>query len=88
MEAWALEAEGLAIRVKDHWAIWLRSGFLTQAWWQILVPKKDPFFEVVLDGLVVGGLGIGQGGAWTGSYKGFACFGKGGSHILLRMSEL
>jgi len=29
---------------------------------KISVPKKDPFFEVVHDGMVVGGLGMGQGG--------------------------
>ena len=62
MEAWALEAEGLAIRVEVHWAIWLRSGLLAQAWCQILVPKRDPFFEVLLDGLVMGGLGMGYVG--------------------------
>ena len=80
----------MAIRVKVHWAIWLRSGLLTQIWYlgarfgcQIWVPKKDPFFEVVPDGLVVGGLGICQGGVWTGSYKGFACFGKGFAQSLL-----
>ena len=50
--------------------------------------KKRSIVVVVPDGLVMGGLGIGQGGVWTGSYKGFACFGKGVSHILLRRGEL
>ena len=50
---------------------------------QIWVPKKTHFLELVPDGLVVEGLGIGQGGVWAGAYKGFACLGKGVSHILL-----
>ena len=50
--------------------------------------QKGPFFlDVVPDGLVVGGLGIGQGGLWTGSYKGFAFVCKGISHILLLMGK-
>ena len=48
-------------------------------------PKRVHVFEVVPDGLVMGGLGMGEGGWWTGSYKGFACFGQGVSHILLIM---
>ena len=86
-----LEAEALAVRVKVHWAIWLRSGSLTQTWCldaRFWCQKRTHSFEVVPDGLVMGGLGMGQGGVWTGSYKGFACFGKGVSHILLRMGEL
>ena len=39
--------------------------------------------SVVSDGLVMGGLGMCQGGVWTGAYEGFAGFGKGGPHILL-----
>ena len=39
--------------------------------------KRDPFFGVVPDGLIMGGLGMCQGGVETGSYKGFAGFGKG-----------
>ena len=50
---------------------------------QIFVLTRDPFFRVVTDALVVGGLGMCQGRVWTGSYKGFAGFGKGGRHILL-----
>ena len=44
---------------------------------QIFVLKRHTFFRVVTDGLVMGGLGMVQGGGWTGSYKGFAGFGKG-----------
>ena len=33
------------------------------------------------------GLGMCQGGVWTGSYKGFAGFGKGVPHILLIRGE-
>ena len=33
------------------------------------------------------GLGTCQGGVWTGSYKGFAGFGKGVLHILLIRGE-
>ena len=76
----------MAIRVKVHWAIWLRSGLLTKVWCldaRFWYPKRSLFLDVVPDGLVVGGLGIGQGGVWTGSYKGFAGSGKGLSHILL-----
>ena len=81
----------MAIRVKVHWAIWLRSGLLTQVWCldaRFWCQKRTHFLEVVPDGLVMGGLGMGQGGDWTGSYKGFACFGKGVAHVLLRMDEL
>ena len=90
-EAEGLEAEALAIRVKVHWPIWLRSGLLTQVWCldaRFWCQNRTHFFEVVPDGLVLGGLGLGWGGGWMGSYKGFACFGQGVSHILLRRGEL
>ena len=50
--------------------------------------KRTHLGDVVPDGLVMGGLGKGQGGVGTDSYKGFACFGQGGSHIRLKMGEL
>ena len=90
-EAQGLEAEALAIRVRVHWAILLRSGLLTQVWYldaRFWCQKRTLFFEVVPDVLVMGGLGKGWGGGWMGSYKGFACFGQGVSHILLRRGEL
>ena len=57
-----LEAEALAIRVKVHWAIWLRSGLLTKVWCldaRFWCQKRTLFLEVVPDGLVMGGLGMG-----------------------------
>ena len=50
-EAEGLEAEALAIRVKVHWAIWLRSGLLTKVWCldaRFWYPKRTFFWMLCL----------------------------------------
>ena len=46
-----LEAEALAVRVKVHWAIWLRSGLLTQIWYldaRFWCQKRTHFLKLFL----------------------------------------
>ena len=55
-EAEGLEAEALAIRVKVHWAIRIRSGLLTKVWCldsRFWFPKWTHVLDVVPDGLAM-----------------------------------